>query len=145
MNIQFICTGNTFRSRLAEAYLKSKNIPELVISSSGIDADRNYNGPVCEYTVKILDKFKLTQYLSETWRMTSKEDIESQDLIVFMEKLHYDFCVNTLRCKLPNYEIWGVPDVKGGVLDNMPFVEKTFENIKEKVNKLLAEMPPLSN
>jgi len=36
--ILFVCTGNTCRSPMAEAILKSKNIPDLEVKSAGIFA-----------------------------------------------------------------------------------------------------------
>lgn len=138
MKIQFVCTGNTFRSRLAEAYLKSKNIPGLIVSSSGVAAEKNLNGSVSDYTVCILDKYDLIQYLSETWRVTNKEDLENQDLVIFIESIHYNFCINTLHCNIPHYEIWGIPDIKSEFLLNTLSVESIFEKIKEKVNRLVA-------
>lgn len=72
MKIQFVCVGNTFRSRIAEAYLKSKKIPDLTVSSSGIRDDRDLNGSVCNYTVQILSKNNLIHYLSRGWVMTKK-------------------------------------------------------------------------
>ena len=38
MNIYFICTGNTCRSPMAEAILKSKNLDNVSVRSAGIYA-----------------------------------------------------------------------------------------------------------
>lgn len=146
MKIQFVCTGNTYRSRLAEAYLKSKNISGLIVSSSGIAADRNLNGPIDDYTVLVLEKDNLIQFLSKTWRVTNKADLENQDLVIFLESVHYEFCINTLHCDIPKYEIWNIPDIPSNLLGKtlrniteiIPVVESTFEKIKECVDQLVA-------
>ena len=39
MNILFVCTGNTCRSPMAEGYLKSKNLPDVVVRSRGLSSN----------------------------------------------------------------------------------------------------------
>lgn len=146
MKIQFVCKGNTFRSRLAEAYLKSKNMPDLIVSSSGIEAEKNLNGPVCFYTVDILKKYNLIQYLSKHWRVTDKKDLEEQDLLIFMDSLEYEFCLNELHCDISNYEIWDIPDIPDEFLipnhkdakKIIAIAEGDFEKIKAKVDTLVG-------
>lgn len=146
MKIQFICCGNTFRSRLAEAYLKSKNIPGIMVTSSGIKADRNLNGPVCDYTVRLLKADNLLQYMSENWVVTVEKNIILQDLVIFMDKIDYDFCHNELDCSISNYEIWSIPDVPDDVLKETPrddakimdIARDRFELIKDKVDFLIG-------
>lgn len=146
MKIHFVCTGNTFRSRLAEAYLKSKNISGLEVSSSGIHADVNYNGPVCYYTVHLLGESNLIKYLKEHWTLTTKEELEKQDLVVFMHKEHYDFCFNKLHAKIPNFQLWDVPDLEE-YLPGVPIdtdgiarvTEKIFEEIKTNIDQKIVE------
>ena len=38
IKVHFVCNGNIFRSRLAEAYAKSLGLGQLEISSSGVVA-----------------------------------------------------------------------------------------------------------
>lgn len=145
--VLFVCMGNTFRSRLAEAYLKSKNISGLIVSSSGIEAEKNLNGPVCTYTVLILKKYGLLQYLSKTWRVTNKEEIENQDFVVFMDTVEYEFCLNKLHCNIINYETWNIPDVPDILLMEKPknlekimsIAERDFKKIKENIDILIVK------
>ena len=146
MKIQFVCCGNTFRSRLAEAYLKSKNISGIEVSSSGIRADRNLNGPVCDYTVRLLEADNLIQHLSKNWVVTDEKDLKNQDLVIFMDKIDYDFCHSELKCNIVNYEIWSIPDVPDDVLVEIPkddvkimgLARDRFELIKDKVDFLIS-------
>lgn len=134
MKVQFICTGNTFRSRIAEAYLESKNIPNLIVSSSGINVQRNLNGSVSRHAVETLKKHHLYPYLANSWTVTDKDEIEIQDLVIFMEKIHYDFCLHTLHCQISNYEIWNIAD-----LSTATTAEKIFQQIKQKIDALISK------
>ncbi len=147
MKIHFVCTGNTFRSRLAEAYLKSKNIPGLTVSSSGIEAKRNLNGAIGGYTVDLLEEEGLEKYASLHWIQSTKEIIENQDELIFMSVKQYDFCCEELGCDLKAYEIWYIADmpdellaVNGGDQEKaVQFAKETFAVIKEHVEEWLVK------
>ena len=141
IKIHFVCTGNAFRSRLAEAYLKSKEMPDVSVSSSGIEAQKNINGFMCRYTLTLAKADEIEDYLSKNWTVTTKAEIESQDKVIFMKKEHYLFCLKTLNCKLPAYEIWEIEDVYD--LNSSPKPDELikiatpiYEKIKDKVDLL---------
>lgn len=142
MKIHFVCSGNTFRSRLAEAYLKSRNIPSLLVSSSGIRAQANFNGPICRYTAELLQDKGLTEYASPHWTQSTKEIIVSQDVLIFMGPEHYEFCKNDLGCNLNNHEIWNIDDMPKEYHGNQSkvdtFARETFEKIKNHVDEWLV-------
>src|SRR6266404_9320379 len=104
MTIHFICRGNTYRSRLAEVYLKSKNIPGLKVISSGIEAENNLSGPITWYAQRIIQKNHLTPFEKPTWDKTTKELLSQADFTVFMQKDIYDYCVNNLGFNNKNFE-----------------------------------------
>ena len=116
MKIHFVCSGNIFRSRLAEAYLKSKKISSLEISSSGTRANHNLPGEVCFYTVEVAKKYQITAYLSSNWTLTTKELLTGQDLIIFMKDNHRQFCEKDLSFKAKNYQVWGIEDIPDEML-----------------------------
>ncbi|NTW33088.1 MAG: hypothetical protein HGB12_10755 [Bacteroidetes bacterium] len=110
INIHFVCEGNTFRSRLAEAYLRSKHV-DATVTSSGVKAAKNYNGPITIYSKNIAKNENIEKYLAPSWTQTTKELIEKQDLVIFMNKKYYNFCTNDLHCTIKEYLIWDIPDV----------------------------------
>ena len=153
MKIHFVCRGNTFRSRLAEAYLKSKKIPSLTVSSSGIEAKRNLNGAIGGYTVDLLEEEGLEKYASLHWIQSTKEIIENQDVVIFMSAKQYDFCRAELGCDLKAYEIWSIADmpdellaVNGGDQKKaVHFAQETFALIKSRVDEWLVKNKLVQN
>ena len=62
MTIHFICTGNIYRSRLAEAYCASKGVPGLSVSSSGIGTKLNRGIPIASYAARVLSERGLEHF-----------------------------------------------------------------------------------
>jgi protein-tyrosine-phosphatase len=148
MKIHFICRGNTYRGRIAEAYLNSKLIKDIEVSSSGIEAEGNLDGPICEYTKEILKKHKIFQFAKESWTQTSKTELEKQDLIILMSKHHFDYCKNKLNFCPKRYEIWNIKDVSG-TLSKVEMhdlrkvtecVENNYSEITQKVDDLINRL-----
>ena len=144
MHIHFVCTGNLYRSRLAEGYLRSKNLPGILVSSSGVEAANNTSGPVSWYTVRLLKYFGIIKYISMVWTQTTSDVLKAPDLIIFMEPFHLDTARNKFDYSGKNFEVWGVKDIDN-VLDGNRSLEKecleetesTFQKIREKVDDLI--------
>lgn len=147
MHIHFICTGNTYRSRLAEAYLRSKNIKGVQVSSSGIKAHENRNGPITWYAARLARKHDLTNHVTHTWIQTTPQHIRDADMVIFMDQKHYTHAKTTFG-NIGRYEIWNIPDlVDLGFVNEVPPIEedvkrikateKTFEEIKKNVDQLV--------
>lgn len=148
MTIYFVCEGNTFRSRLAEAYLKSKNIDDVTVKSSGTRADHNQNGPITWYAQRILKKHGLLAHSSPTWTQATKEELEKADRVIFIGHQNYDRAVNDIGAKPKDHEVWRIKDLwEFGFTDDMQGYEdelarikatdQVFEEIKEKVDALM--------
>ncbi|MBI4058156.1 hypothetical protein HY408_00145 [Candidatus Gottesmanbacteria bacterium] len=154
MKIHFVCTGNTYRSRLAEAYLKSKKIKNLEVSSSGIEAHRNFNGPITWYAARLLKRHGIIEFASHTWTQTTKELLKTADVIVFMDAKHHEHITKQLQHKPKIYHIWQIPDLddlgfRGDAtssaddLERIEVTEKTFGEIKKCVDLLIKELSKL--
>ncbi|MEG1980660.1 MAG: hypothetical protein RR060_08015 [Victivallaceae bacterium] len=95
MKIIFVCTGNTCRSPMAEAYFRArcKNesfFDQLLISSAGLAASAG--APASEYAVKVMDEqgVGLTDFRSTQFKSYHMD----YDLIVPMCDSHRQLIIN---------------------------------------------------
>lgn len=152
MKIHFVCTGNTFRSRLAEAYLRSKSVRGLEVSSSGIKAHENENGPIAWYGAWLIKRYGLVPHLTHTWTKTAPQHLKNADLVIFMDKKYHHHSKRDLGFTGTRYQIWNIPDLNdmgfdtetGTSIDEdaarMLATEKIFSQIKQKVDKLVKTL-----
>lgn len=110
-HIHFVCTGNVFRSRLAEAYLKSKQIKDVRVSSSGIAAHRNFDGPITWYGMRLIKKHKLVPFMSFVWTQATLELLTSTNLVVFMNPKNENDCQQLLNFS-GNSLTWEIKDIE---------------------------------
>mgnify|MGYP001604003089 CR=1 FL=1 len=136
MIVHFICTGNSYRSRLAEAYFNSKQLPNIKAISSGINPDKF----ISWITLRIIQQNGLSDYVSSSCQKTIKKLIQKSDFVVFFEDKHYEFCKN-LGFSSKNFEIWNIHDLSPEMTEREKIEksEETFEEIKKKIDKLLAK------
>jgi len=96
--ILFVCTGNTCRSPMAEAFFKSvvSGVEELsekfTASSGGISA---FDGsPASSNSIKALKQCWEIDISSHSAKSLTEEDIKSADLILTMTRSHKDSIVS---------------------------------------------------
>lgn len=150
MLIHFICTGNTYRSRLAEAYLRSKKIPELQIISSGVEAFKNLNGPITWEADRLLKRNNLVPFMTAAWTQTTSGLLNKSDMIIFMDSYGLEYCRKHFSFDGENYQVWNLPNIDEleyphhdsmndetkRILDS----ERTFDKIKEKADTFILEL-----
>jgi protein-tyrosine-phosphatase len=156
-HIHFICTGNVYRSRLAEAvsraHLTSQNIKNIVVSSSGLEAilHKAENGPISWYARKIAEKHGLTEYIGHEQQDTTLEKLEQCDLIIFMHPDNFLMFTNKFGINPAHYEVWEIPDLYhqgflGQPVDNndlaarITATQKTFASIHDHVIHLFSRL-----
>lgn len=145
MHIHFVCRGNTYRSRLAEAYCNSLRRNGIRATSSGTHATVNKNGPITWIAAFLLTKYDMTEDLSAlAWTQSTPELFESADIIVFMTPedmrnalMLFDF--NIKKCvafdikDITTYDM----ETTDGILAVINKGEHTFEEIKKEVGRLV--------
>lgn len=143
MTVHFICRGNTYRSRLSETYLNSKNLPNIKAISSGIQADRNLSGPIGWFVQRIIQKENLQNFEKPNWQKTTKDLLEKGDYTIFLKKDIYDFCVKNIGFNGKNFEVWDIEDfipAEKSEAEVIAETEKTYDEIKKKVDELILRL-----
>jgi protein-tyrosine-phosphatase len=141
MRIHFICTGNIYRSRLAEAYCAFRCGPGTHVSSSGIGAGLNGDAPISPYAADLLKQFGLDSFAAARWQRTTADLVRTSDVIVFMESEHRRFCEDWIEPARQRIEVWGVEDIGPiAVAEIADKVQRTFGVIRQQTDRLLAAL-----
>jgi len=129
MKILFVCTGNAYRSPVAEALLK-KLRPDIQADSAGINLPLI---PISKAARKFLAKENAEQYLKEVPEVLDSKKLDEYDLIIAMEPRHKVVVLS----KCPECEnkivVWNIHDP---YLSPNEHAEKIFEQIRQKVKEL---------
>ncbi len=134
--VLFVCTGNTCRSPMAEAYLKSKGYSTAF--SRGILA--NEGDPISENAALALRYRGILSegnncYESHTAKNITVNDIASADIVVAISPRH----AASLMFSFPQFASKvtvlgnGIPDPYGGSLETYKY---TLEKIIEETDKM---------
>jgi len=152
IRVHFVCTGNGYRSRLAEAYLKAKQIPKLHVSSSGIAAEQCYlkNGPICWDAMRLIFKYHLIPFMSPLWTQATSQLLTQTDIAIFMSQEHYQYAKDYLDYQDTYYQIWNIADMNGipewdsasleWDIARITAAEHTFEQIRKKVDAFVDDI-----
>lgn len=145
MRVQFICRGNTFRSIIAETYLRSLQIPGVEACSSGTVAGQDKAGNAENYkrVLVLLGRHNIAHFVKPDFA----EDIEqgmldSSDIVVFMNERVYEEAAGKFSFPKETL-VWNISDL--GELPQVPVtederraaMEKAFNEIAGQVDELV--------
>ncbi|MER2038937.1 MAG: low molecular weight protein arginine phosphatase [Solibacillus sp.] len=139
MNIYFICTGNTCRSPMAEAILKSRNLKNVEVRSAGIYA---YEGSAMSLNAKtVLDEQNIKHdHVSSTF---NQDDAKWADLILTMTAAHKEMVLQVMeegRDKVFTLNEYALSNIHQDIQDpyggNLTVYQQTFEELNEAITEL---------
>jgi protein-tyrosine-phosphatase len=132
MKILFVCSGNAYRSPLAEALLK-KLRPDLEIDSAGLHVII----PISEQVREYLAKRNAAQYLKKTPQSIGEKNLREYDLIVAMERIHENSILRVCpECEAKLVD-WNIEDPYFLEYDEAKNVYVHIENKVEELAKSL--------
>jgi protein-tyrosine-phosphatase len=140
MTVHFVCSGNTYRSRLAEAYLNSKRLANVKGVSSGVNASDNNRRPTSWLIQRLIEINKLVLFEKPNWTQTTKLLLDSADLTIFFDRKYYNYCVKQFKFHPHLFEIWDIGDLDKNIKDDVEKIrvtEGTFNLIRQKVDDLV--------
>ena len=142
INVLFVCTGNTCRSPMAEALLKSRNLDGVEVRSAGIYAMEGQDAS--HHAKKVLEQAGICH--QHTSRPISEADAEWATYILTMTSSHKYALENLYPAHREKvYTIKGFTGGKeGDVMD--PFggsrerYEETFRELDEMIQRLADKL-----
>jgi protein-tyrosine-phosphatase len=139
--IHFICTGNIYRSRLAEAYCVSRCAGGARVFSSGIAAGANGDAAISPYATDLLTKYGLHAFAAASWQKTTEALVQASDVLIFMEQEHRSFCEKWIEPLRQRVEVWAIEDIGPIAVEAIPKkAERTFALIRQRTDALLSDL-----
>jgi len=128
MKILFVCTGNSFRSPVAEALLK-KFRGDLEVESAGTQTA----GMIASNAKKFLEKENALKNLKGVPEGIDQKNLEEYDLIIAMKQNHKNEIIRRYPQMEDRIQVWNIDDPI-----NLPSGsdKEVFEEIKRKVLEL---------
>jgi len=128
MKILFVCTGNSYRSPVAEALL-NKFRGDLEVESAGTQPA----GMIASNAKKFLERENALEKLKITPEGIGQKNLEEYDLIVAMKQNHKNEILRQYPQMEDRIEVWNIDDPI-----YLPYGsdEEVFEEIKRKVIEL---------
>ena len=145
MRIHFICRGNVLRSLIAETYLRSLQLPNIVVTSSGtnVDLGSEEERQFFANTITLFRVHGIEEYAKDTSHQLTQARANEQDLTICMNQRVIDEAEKLVN--LPgNIQNWGIVDIGEGhrttIENTRQYEEEIFQEVIQKVDELVKQL-----
>lgn len=147
MVVHFICRGNVFRSFIAEAYLKSLQIKNLKVLSSGTTAaqDKLSNSVHYQKVMELLQRHGLADFAKSDYAdQLTQSRLDGSDIVVCVNSRVFEECKQLVTLP-PKTIVWSVDDLgENGhnattEQERDAFREETYQQIVKNVDELVKQ------
>ncbi|HSX48101.1 MAG TPA: NUDIX domain-containing protein [Candidatus Nanoarchaeia archaeon] len=142
MVVHFVCMGNVYRSRLAEAYLNSLGLQGIIATSSGVQASMNLWGPIGSYTVPLLQADGILDKTAPHWIQVDQAVLDTADIVICVNREVYSHLKTKFNLPMRTF-IWDITDINKLVphwqyqsAEVSRVTYKTYRHIKQRVDEL---------
>lgn len=132
MKILFVCTGNSFRSPVAEAFLK-KFRKDLEVESAGMHPA----SAIAPNAKELLEEENAAEELKKVPEWVGEKNLSEYDLIIVMEERHKQQIVMFHPQIQNKITVWYIEDP---IYLPAGSDKRALEKIKKKVKKLAASL-----
>ena len=146
MKIHFVCRGNVFRSFIAETYLRSLNLDDVEVHSSGTIAAEHKaeNTPRHRVVREVIDEHALSEFTKDSFAdQLEQSHIDNANLVVFANQPAKDEADTLVDLGGTDTATWHIEDFNEGENPDFTddefkdFVRKGYDEIVDNVNKLV--------
>ncbi|MCM3709288.1 low molecular weight protein arginine phosphatase [Sporosarcina luteola] len=139
MNIYFICTGNTCRSPMAEAILRSKGIKGVTVRSAGVSAVDGL--PIATNAKTLIEEADMPY--TDVSNAVNAEDLEWADLVLTMTMSHKGLLLHSFpeaAKKTFTLKEYATPGEFGDVHDPYGGSLATYRTTFNELDKLIERL-----
>lgn len=140
MTVHFVCRGNVLRSFIAETYLKSLNLYNVTVLSSGTVCDQERPNTIGFFrnTLQLLQKHGIRKYAKLRPEQLTQQRIDAGDVTVFMNSVAHDEAAKIVKLPRDTF-VWDITDIgEGDRIANDKTQRKAYEEViyQELTNKI---------